>query len=177
MTSNEAINFLDHHIQNPSDGLPDDVFYFISRTTPLVNVDLLIQDERNRTLLAWRDDEYAGTGWHVPGGIVRFKETFEARIRKVAETEIGATVSYDLMPLAVNQLIHHHHQDRGHFVSILYKCFLAETFYPENSGLDQSDAGYIMWHDTCPNDLIVYHEIYRPYIESENVKRNNYFGS
>ena len=164
MNLNDAINFLDQHIINPSEGLPDDIFYFISRTTPLVNVDLLIQDEDHRTILAWRDDVYAGTGWHVPGGIVRFKETFESRIYRVAETEIGAAVTLDPEPLVVNQLIHNNHQNRGHFISILYKCFLSKTFNPENRGLGISDAGYIMWHETCPDNMIAYHEIYRSYI-------------
>ncbi|MDB4264988.1 hypothetical protein N9893_02880, partial [bacterium] len=89
MVLKEAITSLDRSIQNATEGLPDEVFYFVSRTTPLVNVDLLIKDEDGRTLLAWRDDLYSGTGWHVPGGIVRFKETFESRVLKVAEIEIG----------------------------------------------------------------------------------------
>src|SRR5438105_4861558 len=50
-------------------GLPPEVFLFLSRVTPLLNVDLLIQDDRGRTLLTWRDDEFFGAGWHVPGGI------------------------------------------------------------------------------------------------------------
>ena len=93
MNINEAIEFLDGQISDPTLGLPLDVFLFISRISPLVNVDLLVQDERGRTLLAWRDDPYAGSGWHVPGGILRFQETIETRIRKVAETEIGTEVA------------------------------------------------------------------------------------
>ena len=76
-------------------GLPDEVFYYISRTTPLVNVDLLIKDENGRTLLSWRNDRYAGKGWHVPGGIVRFKETLETRVQKVAEIEVGVNISFE----------------------------------------------------------------------------------
>ena len=38
---------------DPRRGLPDDVFLFVSRIVPLVNVDLLIQDDRSRTLLTW----------------------------------------------------------------------------------------------------------------------------
>ena len=57
-----------------------------------IYIDMLVQhikDENERTLLSWRDDQFTGSGWHVPGGIVRFKETMEARLGKVAETEIG----------------------------------------------------------------------------------------
>lgn len=164
MNITRAIAVLDKHIPDPSRGLPDEVFFYISRMTPLVNVDLLIKDENGRTLLAWRDDEYAGTGWHVPGGIVRFKETFETRIRKVAETEIGADVSFDPVPIALNQLIHHECDIRSHFVSILYKCFLSSAYAPQNKGLSPEDAGYLIWHDSCPDNLIKYHEMYRKYI-------------
>lgn len=71
----DAIGILDKQAPNPSSGLPDELFFYISRVTPMVNVDLLIKDEDGRTLLSWRNDQYAGKGWHLPGGIVRFKET------------------------------------------------------------------------------------------------------
>ncbi|MCL6588764.1 MAG: NUDIX hydrolase [Firmicutes bacterium] len=150
-------------IKNPTEGLPDEVFNLISKITPLVNVDLLIKDETGRTLLSWRDDLYTGKGWHLPGGIIRFKETFETRIQKVAETEIGAEVSFDPAPLAINQIIVEQ-DERGHFVSILYKCFLSNAFVPQNKGLTEGDRGYLKWHDVCPDNLIKAHEIYRRYI-------------
>ena len=160
----DAISVLDKQVQNPSNGLPNEVFYYISRTTPLVNVDLLIKDEKGRTLLSWRNDQYAGKGWHVPGGIVRFKETLETRIKKVAETEIGVAVSFDATPIALNQLIHPNRDIRSHFISILYKCFLPCTFIPQNKKLSPEDEGYLMWHEFCPDNLIKYHEMYRRYI-------------
>ena len=160
----EAIEFLDKQIPNPSLGLPEELFLFISRTTPIVNVDLLIKDENGRVLLSWRDDQYAGTGWHIPGGIVRFKENLEKRLLKVAEAEIGAVVKFNPVPIAVNQLIHEQRNTRGHFISILYKCFLSNKYIPKNIGLSYKDPGYLMWHDSCPVNLIKMHEIYRKYI-------------
>ncbi|HYA42707.1 MAG TPA: NUDIX domain-containing protein [Syntrophobacteraceae bacterium] len=159
-----AIAILDREVPDPRTGLPDDLFYYISKTTPLVNVDLLIKDEKGRTLLAWRDDQYAGKGWHVPGGIVRFKETFETRLRKVAEAEIGADISFSPAPVAINQMINRNCDIRGHFISILYNCFLSSTFLPPNKGLSMNDRGYLMWHESCPTNLIIWHEIYREYI-------------
>lgn len=164
MTISETIEFLDKQITDPSAGLPEDVFLFISRLTPMVNVDLLIKDENCRTLLSWRDDNYAGTGWHLPGGIVRFKERFETRLMKVAEKEIGVVVEYDSLPLAVNQIMCKHNT-RGHFISVLYKCFLSGKYIPKNMGLTDKDSGYLKWHDFCPENLIPVHEIYRKYIE------------
>jgi colanic acid biosynthesis protein WcaH len=152
-------------VPEPSSGLPESLFYYISRTTPLTNVDLLIKDEKGRTLLSWRNDPYAGIGWHVPGGIVRFKEKLETRVQKVAEVEIGTSLSFDPTPIALHQIIHHERDIRGHFISLLYKCFLSSTFALVNEGLSPEDAGYLAWHDRCPANLIQVHEIYRKFID------------
>ena len=164
MDIREAIECLDKQIMNPSTGLPEELFLFISRVTPMVNVDLLIKDESGRVLLSWRHDQFAGTGWHVPGGIVRYQESMEKRLVKVAETEIGTAVEFDPVPIAINQIIDDQLEARGHFISILYKCFLSNKYAPENIGLSKKDAGYLMWHDACPENLIKYHEIYRKYM-------------
>ncbi len=163
MNIHEAIEFLDKQISDPLSGLPEELFLFISRLTPMVNVDLLIKDENGRTLLSWRDDSFAGAGWHLPGGIVRFKEKLEERVLKVAETEIGTVVEFDSVPVAINQVICKH-DTRGHFISILYKCFLSSKFIPTNTGLTNTDKGYLMWHDSCPKNMLEVHEMYRKYI-------------
>lgn len=46
------------HIPDSRLGLPDELFYLVSRLPPLVNVDLLIQNEKRQTLLVWRDDAF-----------------------------------------------------------------------------------------------------------------------
>ena len=166
MDTKTAIKFLENQIKNPSIGLPEEIFFFISRITPLVNVDLLIKDEKGRTLLSWRNDKYTGRGWHVPGGIIRFKERFEKRLLKVSKIEIGKLVKFDPIPIAINQVTVKRNT-RGHFVSILYKCFLSGKFIPKNKGLSKKDQGYLMWHDSCPGDLLKCHNIYKKYIEDK----------
>ena len=166
MNNNEAISILENSIVNPMQGLPEEVFLFASRITPMVNVDLLIQDETGRTLLAWRNDGHTGCGWHVPGGIIRFKEKLETRIQKVAETEIGTNLEYNPEPIAVNQIILEQNT-RGHFISFLYKCFLSKDFTPENKGLTNTDAGYLQWHNTCPDNLLEVQSIYRRFINGD----------
>lgn len=160
----DAIAVLEKQVPNPSAGLPDEVFFYISRITPLVNVDLLIKDENGRTLLSWRNDQYAGQGWHLPGGIVRFKETLETRVKKVAEAEMGVNISFGPIPIAVNQFVYPERDIRSHFISILYECSLPSTFVPQNKGLSIGDRGYLIWHDSCPDNLLACHEIYRKYI-------------
>jgi colanic acid biosynthesis protein WcaH len=163
MNIKEAIKFLDKQVPDPSKGLPQEVFYYVSRTTPLVNVDLLIKDKNGRTLLAWRDDKYTGKGWHVPGGIVRFKEKLETRLQQVARKEIGAMVKFNPIPIAINQSICKKNT-RGHFISILYECFLTDEFVPENKNLTDKDVGYLKWHESCPKDLLKAQKIYKKYI-------------
>jgi len=163
MNINEAIKFLEGKIIDPNIGLPEEIFRFISRITPLINVDLLIKDEKGRTLLAWRNDEFFGEGWHIPGGIIRFKETFEKRIEKVAEKEIGTKIKFDSVPLEINQCIGNM-KTRGHGLSILYKCFFSSKFILNNKGLNEKDQGFLKWHDSCPKNLIKGHEMYKKYL-------------
>jgi len=165
MNVHELLRLLDEYIPNPSEGLPEEVFLLISRLTPLVNVDLLIKDENNRTLLSWRDDKYTGTGWHLPGGIVRFKETLETRVKKVADIEIGTQMDTDLIPINMNQMIYEHEHDiRSHFISFLYKCFLPASFILKNKGLSNLDSGYLEWHNTCPDNLLECQKIYKNFM-------------
>lgn len=135
-------------------GLPEDVFQFVSRLTPLVTVDLLIQDERGRTLLTWRDDEFYGPGWHVPGGIVRFKETLVARIRACARQELGAEVAADPAALHVLEAFRSD-ETRGHHVSLLFRCRLLTPLDESLRAVSEPpSAGQWRWHDRCPPDLL-----------------------
>lgn len=165
MNTESAIATIIAATKDPSLGLPDQVFYYISQTTPLINVDLLIRDENGRVLLSWRDDQHTGRGWHLPGGIVRFKETIARRIAKVAKTEIGTAVDFDAHPVAIHQMIHKSRDIRGHFISFLYNCFLAGDFVPANIGLFPGNAGFLAWHEICPHDLLPVHNVYRQYID------------
>ncbi|MDD5012080.1 MAG: NUDIX domain-containing protein [Candidatus Nanoarchaeia archaeon] len=163
MNTKSAINFLEEQITDARKGLPEEIFLFASSITPLVNVELLIKDENGRTLLSWRDDKYAGKGWHIPGGIVRFKESLEERIQKVAKEEIGTQIEFEPNPIAIKQVILEQNT-RGHSLAFMYKCFLNSKYTLENKGLTEKDAGYLKWHEFCPNNLIKVQEIYREFI-------------
>lgn len=131
----------------------------------MVNVDLLIKNESGQTLLTWRDDGYYNAGWHVPGGIIRFKETISDRIMKVAKTELGTEVKFLPFPLAVNEIIEPLREERGHFISLLYQCSLVTL--PDESLRYRSGTprrNQWMWHSECPKDIIAVHEIYRQLI-------------
>ena len=156
---------MESSIQNPSKGLPEELFLFLSRITPLINVDLLIKNEKNHTLLTWRDDGYGPSGWHIPGGIIRYKETMAERVKAVAKNELGAEVAFNLAPLAINEIIHNTRKIRGHFISLLYQCSLLtqpdENIRCKNNIANENEW---MWHSSCPDNIIPFHEIYRNFI-------------
>ncbi|OGW08211.1 MAG: hypothetical protein A2W77_07965 [Nitrospinae bacterium RIFCSPLOWO2_12_39_16] len=161
----ELLESVEALIADPNKGLPEDIFLFVSRITPLINVDLLIKDDKNGTLLTWRDDGYCAAGWHIPGGIIRYKETMAARIEAVAKNELGTSVEFDPTPIAINEIIHPSRNNRGHFISLLIRCSL--TTPPEEDlrfkGRNPMPDEW-MWHKCCPDNIIPVHEIYRKFI-------------
>ena len=149
-------------VGNAREGLPEDVFLLVSQLTPLVNVELLIKDEEKGTLLTWRHDEFYGPAWHLPGGIVRFKELASTRIKKVAKSELGATVSFDIKPIEVNEIMNKNRDIRGHFISLLYSCKLTSTLNKNSEFKEENPInGYWRWFKDCPDNLVFQHEIYR----------------
>jgi colanic acid biosynthesis protein WcaH len=160
--SNQALAALEAWAPNPAGGLPEELFRFISRFVPIINVDLLIRDERDRTLLTWREDAIYGAGWHVPGGIIRYKETAANRVHATALRELGASVAFDHVPAAIEETIAPERRERGHFISLLYRCRLSSP--PEEtrrfSG-GRPAAGQWAWHARCPPDLLPVQEPYR----------------
>lgn len=154
------------HIQTAKDGLPLDVFYFVSQLTPLINVDLLIKNKKGQVLLTWRDDRFYGPAWHIPGGIIRFKEKIEDRIQKVALLELSATVNFAPEPINIRTLINQDRDVRGHFISILFLCELTSDL-PFDRAFIGGDPkpGEWAWHNGAPKNLLKVHESFRKYID------------
>lgn len=145
---------LDAVLAMPRQGLPEELFLLVSRLTPLVNVDLLIQDDAGRTLLTWRDDEFFGRGWHLPGGVIRFKEAASTRIVACALEELGVEVSHDAEPVLVTETIREP-RARGHLISLLYRCRLVGDLDDSRRAVaDPPAPGQWKWHTLCPPDLL-----------------------
>lgn len=155
-----------NYIKNAKDGLPIDVFYFVSQLTPLINVDLLVKNKKGQTLLTWRDDQFYGPAWHIPGGIIRFKEKIEDRIEKVAHIELGSSVRFSPEPIHIRGLINANRDIRGHFISLLFLCELT-TELPQERGFiaGEPKPGQWAWHNESPKNLLKVHESFRKYID------------
>jgi colanic acid biosynthesis protein WcaH len=147
-------------------GLPHDIFYFVSQLTPLINVDLLIKNDKGESLLTWRQDRFYGPAWHIPGGIIRFKENIEDRIAKVALMELGCSVRFSPKPINVRNMINHERDIRGHFISLLYLCELESPPDPTNACINENPmSGQWAWHAIAPKNLLSVHEPFRVFID------------
>lgn len=154
------------HVNNAKDGLPMDVFYFVSQLTPLINVDLLVKNKSGQVLLTWRDDRFYGPAWHIPGGIIRFKEKIEDRIEKVAQLELGASVRFAPEPIHIRGLINSERDVRGHFISLLFLCELTSDLPQERACItNDPKPGEWAWHNGAPQNLLKVHEAFRRYID------------
>lgn len=152
MTAQSAIAALEKYARAGED-LPEELFLFVSSITPLINVDLLINDERNHALLTWRDDAFYGAGWHIPGGIIRYKEQARDRIRKVAEEELGCSVEAEHTPILITESFSER-RERGHFISLLYRCRLTSDPSPRLQAGETPQRGQWRWHERAPEDLL-----------------------
>jgi len=164
MDVDAAIRIIEAAVGDPGQGLPEAIFLFVSRITPLINVDLLIQDDAGQTLLTWREDRYFGTGWHVPGSIIRYKEMAVDRIHACASEELGADVACEGVPLLVSEYFSEQ-KSRGHAISLLFRCTLLTP--PQESRRALSNPphpGEWRWHDGCPPDLLNAQAHYRRFL-------------
>lgn len=153
---------------NPENGLGEELFLMVSSLVPIVNVDLLVYDDKGRFLLTWRDDLHCGKGWHVPGGCIRFKETCADRIRKVAQIELGINdVKFDAAPIRIFEIINHEHREienqneRGHFITLVYKCYAPNGFIVEGQPYKEGEVGYMQWFDHLPDNLLSIQSCYK----------------
>ena len=163
----QLIKKLENKISNPKKGLPKDIFLFLSRISPLINVDLLIKEKKRGTILIWRKKgETYNAGWHVPGGIIRFRDSIKKRLNFVAKNELKSKIfdnyrMINIFEIKLNQ------KNRSHFISILYKCKL-RSMPPSNLRYKSGKPlpGQWKWHKFAPKDLIYPHEIYKNYINN-----------
>lgn len=144
--------------------LPIEVFYFVSKLTPLVNVDLLIKNDEGETLLTWRDDQFYGPAWHLPGGIIRFREKFDTRISKVAYSELGVEVVHQEHPLAMRELFAKGRDVRGHFISLLFLCKLSTPLVENQCLDDKPESGQWAWHKEAPENMLSNQSTFIKYI-------------
>lgn len=149
-------------------GVGKTLFESISRLTPAISVELIIKSQDQKSsLLTWRDDEFYGPGWHVPGGVVRFKETLTSRVDKVLNHEIGVPASKIEGPIGFHEIFNNQRDIRGHFISFV---FLVELIGapPEKYRAKKCTpkSGCWQWFAKCPHNLISNQKVLAGYIDN-----------
>jgi len=162
------INKLEEKIKNPSKGLPEEIFLLISRLSPLINVDLLIMNKKKEILLTWRSKgEKFDEGWHIPGGIIRFKDSIKNRLNYVAKKELNVQIKQnfrlvDIFEIKLKQ------KNRSHFISLLYLCHLKSSLDNKNKFFGKKPKiGEWKWFKKSPKKLIYPHKVYKDYINKK----------
>lgn len=136
-------------------GIGEDLFLAVSQLVPCLNVELLVKSiDRKSTLLTWRADQYYGPGWHVPGGVVRFKEKLEERVHKVAIRELDRELATVNGPIGFHEMFNVNRNVRGHFVSFVFEVTLKQPPDEKMRAYDYPIDGMWRWFDHCPDNLI-----------------------
>ena len=85
-------------------------FQQVVKNTPLVSIDLIVQNKKGKILLGKRINEPAKNFWFVPGGRILKDETLDDAFARLTEGEIGKV----------------HHRDSADFLGVY------EHFYDNN---------------------------------------------
>lgn len=124
-------------------GLSKKEFNRIVKLVPFIACELIIVNKKKEFLLAWRHDKY-WRGWHFPGGLLRYRETFEERIQAVARDELGIHINSFRFIDVFNYL----DDPRGHSICLLFLCRTPDT--PMTG----------KWFRKTPKNIIKHHRQY-----------------
>jgi colanic acid biosynthesis protein WcaH len=114
--------------------LSDQDFLEVITRTPLVSIDLVVRNPKNRILLGFRTNEPAKGKWFVPGGRIKKGENIEDAFQRICLTEIKETHSKSEARL-IGVFTHIHDKNvflvegiRTHYVVLAYELRFSEDF-------------------------------------------------
>ncbi|MET6759719.1 GDP-mannose mannosyl hydrolase [Pseudoalteromonas sp. NCIMB_1079] len=73
--------------------LDKSTFTTVIDSTPLISIDLLIENSQGQFLLGLRNNKPAQCFWFVPGGRVQKNETLDAAFTRLGQQELGVTIN------------------------------------------------------------------------------------
>lgn len=152
---------------SPEKGLGDSLFLFASTLLPIVNVDILALNKKGEFLLSWRDDPHCGTGWHIPGGCIRFRESIMERAQKTAIREFGHSVVLDSEVLHVFEIFASEgrpiddQNERAHFMTLVIAGTMPGDFKIADQPVGPGEPGYLQWFSELPENLLSVQDCYK----------------
>ena len=84
---------------NTSGRLSREHFLSVIDMTPLVSIDLIIQNPEGNILLGKRCNKPAQNYWFVPGGCIRKNEMLAQAIKRISTTELGFEINIEEVEL------------------------------------------------------------------------------
>lgn len=114
--------------------LPEEVFGEIVKSTPLVSIDLIIENPDNEILLGWRSNPPAKDCWFVPGGRILKDEKYADAFQRIVMSETG--LSYTLQDSAFLGVYEHIYSGDNycndpsygtHYIVLAYRIRLDEA--------------------------------------------------
>lgn len=73
--------------------LPQHQWLQVVERAPLVSIDLIVRDPRDRVLLGMRNNEPARGFWFTPGGAIRKGERLDAAFTRITQAELGVALT------------------------------------------------------------------------------------
>lgn len=114
--------------------MKDNQFLSIIDSTPLISIDLILEDGNGNTLLGKRNNRPAQGFWFVPGGRVRKNESLAEAFKRISHSELGTALKIEqATPIGT---FDHIYEDNfagveninTHYVALGYKINVDEQF-------------------------------------------------
>ena len=134
--------------------LDNNAFIEVTKNSPLVSIDLLVEDGSGRFLLGKRLNKPAQGFWFVPGGRILKNQTLNEAFAAIAHRELNLAVS--LKDAKLRGVYEHFYEDNffeipgfgTHYVVVAYDFVLPRGAF-ERLPLDQHDQ----WAFLSPGDI------------------------
>ena len=114
--------------------ISDQQFLKIIDATPLVSIDLILENQQGKILLGKRNNRPAQNYWFVPGGRIRKNEKLADAIKRISSTELGTEITLNNSQLL--GAFDHIYDDNfsgsddinTHYVVLAYKVRMKDDF-------------------------------------------------
>lgn len=131
---------------NPPGWLDADTFATVLHATPLISIDLLVENEQGEYLLGLRNNRPAQGYWFVPGGRVQKNETLDAAFLRLTTEELG--IRLERNQAVFKGVYEHFYSDSvfgegvsTHYVVLAYKLKL----HTHTVALDNKQHSDLLW--------------------------------